>query len=290
MPARDYGFTLEGVDFGIGEDITVESFDPGAAEWRVQDAENPVRDGLMFGVDYLGAPTWAFNLSTDGTDAASALEMLAPLAAVWRGGTVRTRPGEVSALIYKVAGRLRRVYGRPRRWAAPPTNRILSGYIPIVADFATVDALHYNEAEQSSVVDIVPGSTGGFTTPLIAPISTHAGGQREGFIDVEGDMPTWPVIRIDGPISTPFVAISGKWEVRLNMTIPEDDFVEIDARPWAMSVLRSGVSNAAGFLAPTSRMNEMKLPVGQQEIVFGGVDSTGTARCTITWRPAWNTL
>jgi hypothetical protein len=290
MPSRDYNFSLDGLDFGIGQAITVEEFDPGSFDLRTQDADNPVGDGKLFGRDWFGPPTWTFGLSVDASDDASALATLSSLAKVWRGDGVRGTPGSVLPLTYQLAGRQRRVYGRPRKWAAPPTNRMLQGYIPVTCDFALADTGIYDETQFSQIVSIVPATPGGFVTPLVAPISTLTGGQRSGFVTVTGDLPTWPTIQIRGPIVNPWVGVQGGWRLDFTTNVGANELIQVDPRPWVMSVTRTGGGSAAGTMSPKTRLSDIQIPTGTTEILFGGTDSTGTARCTVYWRPAWASL
>lgn len=287
----DYQFELGGVAFGIRSDITVEDggFDTGSAEWTDQDRDYPGRPGTAFGVDTLRGPTWAWNLSVDKEDDVGALEALGTLASAWRPKGAGT-PGFVVALRYGIAGRFRRVYGRPRRWAAPPSNRILGGYIPITCEFKTADPLHYDDTEGSIIMGIASQSDGGFTFPVTFPVDTLPNSQRVGQIQSFGDADTYPIITIDGPATNPWVA-SDTWRLEFkDFELTAGQSVEIDTRPWAMTVLRDGNASVAHKLARRIRLSRIKIVPGVQEITFGASAASGSAQCTIRWRDAWNSL
>lgn len=288
---RDYNFSLGGVSFGIREPITVETFDPGAASWRTQDATNPVGNGMVFGQDYLDPPAWTFALSTyDTQEAGPALAAIAPLAKKWRGVGLTDTLGRVTPLTYRLTGRQRRVYGRPRRWQMATDNRILTGYVAVNADFQCADHLHYDELESSVIVDLVPEHRGGFVLPFAFPMSTEAGGQRSGFVTVGGDSPTRDLtIRVNGPITNPWVDTGG-FRLQLNLSLLTGQYVVIRPQPWEMTVMRNGVGSVAGAISKGARLSDMELYPGTTEITFGGVDPTATASCTISWRAAWFTL
>ena len=113
-------FDLGGYTFGGDDDavmVTPGGFDPGVTGWRTQDAENPVRDSVLFGRDRLTPGTWGFSLQTNRLDADGSLAALEAMGGRWRGEAVRTTPGAVMALRYRLGSATRRVYGRPRRWA-----------------------------------------------------------------------------------------------------------------------------------------------------------------------------
>jgi len=288
---NDYGFELSDVPFGIGQDVTVENegFDPGAAEWIVQDTEDS-RDGhTRFGRDKLGGPTWTWVLSTDKETPEEALAAAGRLAAAWRAEEIRDDPGATLRLRYRVGGRTRCVFGRPRRWAAPPSNRILTGYIPITADFKCVDHLHYDDAQDEVLISVSPTSAGGFVLPQAPPLTSLPSGDREGMINVGGDQLTAPIIRIDGPIVNPWVQ-GLDWRIDLDLSLTAGQWVEVDARPWRATVLRNGATNASEALGRRQWLHQVRLTPGNQEIRFGGSGSAGTSTCRVTWRNAWSYL
>jgi len=288
MPV-DYNFSLDGVEFGIGNPVTVETFDTGTAEWRVQDQSHPVRNARVFGRDFLDGPVWTFNMSTDKEDPEGSLETLEQLATVWRKGT-ELAPGEVMALSYGVGGRERRIYGRPREWAAPVSNLLLGGYVPITANFVTADPLHYSEESFSHTVDILAATTGGFVFPAYFPLQIMStGGTRQGFLTVGGNVPTYPVVRFNGPVVDPFVEAEG-WRLGLNLNIGDNEYVIIDTQPWAMTVMRNKYTSVAGYLMPGTRLADARLRPGTQELIFGGMSPSGTAQCIVSWRSAWWSL
>lgn len=288
----EYGFELGGVPFGIGQTITVEDegFDPGSDEWNIQDSDDPRTGHTAFGRDALQGPTWAWVLSTDMESAEEALLERGKHKVAWRAREIRQTPGAVTYVRYNIGGRTRRVYGRPRRWASPPSNRIISGYVPITCDFKCVDGLHYDDLATSVVIDLAPDSTeGGFVLPAQLPIVTIPSSVREGIITVGGDALAYPVIRIDGPVNGCWVE-GLDWRLDLNLNLTEGQYVTIDTHPWANSVLRNGTSNVAGALGRKQWLSRVRLTPGQQEIRFGGQSLTNLAKATVTWRAAWEDL
>lgn len=289
---NEFGFELGGVNFGIYEDISVddEGFDPGSDEWEVQDGIDPRTGHTSFGRDRLTGPTWAWTLHTNMATPEEALAVRAAHKAAWRADHIRDVPGAMTHLRYTLAGRTRRIYGRPRRWASPPSNRMLTGLIPITCDFKCVDALHYDDLADSVIVDLPSESAGGFTLPAVMPIQTIGPGEREGFINVGGDAKTYPVIRVDGPINNAWVT-GLDWRLDLNTNIAEGQWIEIDTHPWVSTVkLFPGGANRSGVLGRRQWLSKIRLTPGQQEIRFGGASTLGTAKVTVTWRSAWTDL
>ena len=280
-----------GVGFGIGLNVSVDEdgFDPGDAEWAVQDTINPVTGSRNFGRDVLAGPAWTFALHVNRDDVATALTSLGELRTAWKAGSVIGIPGRTSILRYRIGGRDRRVYGRPRRWAAPPNNRILGGYVPITTTFQTADALHYADLETMVDIGYVATSAGGFEFPVEFPVATLPPGQRDGLATVGGDSPTYPIIRFNGPIINPKLACAA-WSVQLNMELLAGQYVEIDTRPWKLSVLRQGVYNEGGKLSRQARLRNLTLSPGNVEFVFSGNSVAGTASCIVKWRDAYASL
>lgn len=290
MTIGDYQFELEGVPFGIGTSkITVENFDPGSGEWSIQDVDMQGRPATAFGRDILRGPTWAFELSTNLDTPEAALDAASELATVWRSLAAVSTPGRVLTLRYGLPGRLRRIYGRPRRWAATPTNRLIGGYLPISCDFKAADPLHYADSESSVVIGTTATSEGGFVFPVTFPAVTLPATERSGQVFGQGDEDTYPIIRIDGPIVSPWVR-HNDWRIDLGLSLGVGDYVEVDTRPWALTVMKNGTSSVANKLGRRNKLGRMRIKPGAQEITFGGSSASGAATCTVRWRDAWNSL
>lgn len=286
----DSGST-SGVPFGIGLNVSLDDggWDPGENEWQTQDGTNQVNGATAFGNDVLLGPTWAWAMHVNRDDPTTALTSLNELSKAWRARDIVERPGKMSVMRYRLAGRDRRVYGRPRRWAAPPNNRILGGLIPIAATFKLADAYTYDDLSQSTTIPFALTSTGGFTFPVTFPATTLPGGQRQGLITVGGDVAAFPVIRINGPISAPMVKCDNTWTLSMPaLSLLAGQWVEIDTRPWAQSVLRNGLYSEAGKLARRIRLRDLRLTPGNHDISFSGVSVEGTATCAVTWRNTYD--
>lgn len=289
---KDYQFELDDYAFGLGLPMLLVDggFDPGSASWRTQDQPHAHGDGTTFGRDQLDGPTWAWELGTDQGDPASALKVLADFSKAWRATEARQTPGAVLALRYALAGRTRRVYGRPRRLAAPPNNKILSGWIPVTCDFQTADALHYDDTEESLSVGITTSSAGGLTSPLKEPLATVTeGAETRTGINVGGDAPTWAVVSFTGPVSNPYVELGG-WHCGLRGSLADGEEVTIDSRPWVRTAVRNDGASMGGRLDRKTYLDRMLLPPGGYEIVYGGGSSVATSTATVRWRSAFHAL
>lgn len=283
-------FDLAGLTFGGHHSpLQVSSFSPGTPEARTQDVTNDVADGDTFGRDYLTPPTWSWDLFTDLDTDHGAHELAEQVAAIWLDEDLRSRPGAVIPLRYLMAGRWRRVYGRPRRYAGPDGGLLTAlGRAEMTADFKLAHHLHYDDIEQAAQVGTVPARVGGFVFPAVFPLTTatRTESERSSQFTVGGSAPAWPRITVEGPISDATISV-GTWSMRLTGAIAYDQSVIVDTAPWMRSITRGDGAPLAGALHPTTSMLDLKLKPGHYELKLTGTDLTGTARATIAWRDAY---
>lgn len=280
-----------GVVFGIGANISIDDggFIPGDDDWENEDQSNPNRGGLNFGRDTLNGPTHGFNLHVNREYVEDAVESLGEFKSAWRALHIRRTPGKIVAVRYRVADRVRKFYGRPRRFSAPPSNMILNGYVPITCDFTAVNGYFYDDDEQSISLGLRTSSDGGFTFPTIFPTTTLPVGSGQQQAVVGGDAPTYPVIRFNGPVVNPSL-VHTDWTLKLSRSIAADEYVDIDLRPWAINVLLNGNSSVAGDLDRHTYLADMTLEPGRHDFTFWGATDVGGASCEVRWSNAWNSF
>ena len=301
MILKDYQFEIlpqedslaDGVVFGLSAPVAVnpEGFNTGDREWLTQDTNNETRGNRLFGRDVPAASAWSWAAHVDQEEEHDALEELARIRRAWSAPRPSGwEPGEVTTLRYRIGGRIRRVYGRPRRFNGSLTNTMISGMIPVNMDFPLTDHLHYDDALSSTMLTWNGGDgDGGFVLPAVLPIITIPGSQTDGNIFVDGDAPTYPVIRIEGPIVNPSV-VHDDWALKLDDTIHAGEYVEIDVRPWHLTVLKNGNASIAGRLGRRQWLSSVVLQPGYNAIAFRGSSTTGGASCSVSWRSAWTTI
>lgn len=283
-------FRFQGVDFGGNGDLLVTGFEPGATELRTNDVARAQRDGVIPGRDLLGSSTWAFDLVTNRKDLAGALTSASALEAAWKNLRLRSNPFTTVPLSYEMGGRWRRVYGRPGQFLGPIGNVLaLQGAGKITCDFRVLDPLHYDDAESSVRLSIVPATTGGLEAPLIGPLTTvRSSAPRAGIVSNSGDAPTPLKVQFNGPVSDPWVRSPNGWEVGLAGTLAYDQTVTVD--PLEGTVTRQDGVLVAGMLSRKTRLSGSLLQPGTTELTFGGTDPTGTASAVLSWRNAYNSI
>lgn len=304
MITDDYNFEIlpstgatDGFVFGIGREVSLDDggFTPGSTDWSVQDTENSQNGTTAFGRERLLGPTWNFQLHVNRDDDAGALDTLRRFRTAWHALHIRETPGAVLPLRYKLNGEVRRIYGRPRRFEAPPDNKIMGGYIPVAVDFKCVDGFTY--ADTDTVVTLRLGaelddagvdSGGGFIFPVIFPAVTLPPTRKATQVLVEGDAPAYPIVRFEGPVVNPALK-TNEWTLSLDYIIPQGQWVEIDTRPWKMTAMLNGVTSVAGFLGRRQRLSKVRFNPGRFQARYTGFSSSESL-CTVRWAATSNSL
>lgn len=281
----------DGVAFGLHRAVSCNSdgFDPGVSEWITQDVDNPTTGTTLMGTDTLKGSTFTWQLFANRDSEETAVQAIGELGKIWLNRKKARTPGVVSVIRYRMAGRTRRVYGRPRRWGTTLTNQILSGMAPITADFVRVDPLFYDDSAEVDTLDMIAESEGGITFPVVFPASSIPSGSNEGEIVIGGDEATWGIYRFTGPWVDPEL-VTANWTLKLHGIILDNDWIEVDTRPWMMTVRNQSGASVAGMLDPKTRLSKMELEPGHQSMAVHGESSSGTATVTIKRYPAYATI
>ncbi|GAA5071049.1 hypothetical protein [Streptomyces similanensis] len=298
----------------------------------VADAELPGEDGVRMGRDYQRSMTVTFDLGVDGVDRpvdrhgdmrpwAGGFKIgewrtLYPvpgmpakrptgdpyqwgsdgvdlLRQAWRADAVRGRAGGVAWLRRMSAGRARMVYGRPRKFAVGKSDLTRQGYTPVVAEFVAIDDRFYDDTESSEeLYDRV------YQKPQPRPGRPAVGrfeSKKTAKIAQKGRVATHPYLKIHGPCKNPKVTFAGLWAVQLSMEIKGGEYVQIDPRPWARSVMHykgSSSSSVADRLTRSSpRLAEMLIPPGSWTASLSASSPSGPTiggpLVEIIWRNAF---
>lgn len=290
MPTAD---AVDGFKFGIHTDVSADDggFSPGDDDWTIQDSNSETDGHVNFGRDHLNGPTWSWQLHVNRTDTAEAVATLEAFRTAWRALHIRETPGEYLAIRYRLGDRYRRIYGRPRRFSAPPNNLIMSGFIPVQTDFRAIDAFTYDDEAESTLISlaITEAEGGGFTFPITFPFEGLPPGEGNGSFIVGGSARTYPVVRFNGPVTNPTL-IHQNWTLSVNTEIADNQWVEVDLRPWKRTAFRNNGADARGGIGRRQRLSSMKLEPGPHSLIFTGTSLAGGATAEVRWHSAHNSL
>ncbi|MFD6343622.1 hypothetical protein ACFWF9_02705 [Streptomyces roseolus] len=294
---KDFQIDFAGVLIGHGTAVPVANvLGLGTAELRTQDVLNPADDGAFPGVDLYAPRTIRIEagIRTPG-DPAAAMDKLAEIEAVAAHAKIRRTAGALAQLRLRWPGRDTKVaFGRIRRAEAVSTAQAIHGWIPLDLEFTALDPRLHGDSVSSITLPLdISHSNGGFTAPLVAPITTGIATPetRPGWVFNDGNVGAWPSLRITGPVTNPRVLhVESGRVLELGITLGVGERIDIETRPGTRWVLRNGSGNAAAALSNASRLDLFQIPPGRSEIRWTATDYTNTTRLSISWRPAWTAL
>lgn len=277
---------VSGVRVGDGSAFGIAEWDRGDRVLVTHDAVRPNAGGRILGRDVQDAPEWSFVLYSR-TSGQQLLTALRALAVAWSRST-----GDVIPLRFDAGYGVRRVYGRPRAFheSSTPHGRE-AGVLTVDATFRLSSPLHFSDDASTVRLPIVPASPHGlrFTAVGGPPLrwASADGEPAVRAVTVGGDAPAPVTVTVHGPLSAGWVRIGGT-TVRLGVDLAYDEQVTVDAL--AMSITRGDGASWPGALAASTRMADLYLPPGTHDAYLGGIDVTGTAWASVTWRDAWRSL
>lgn len=246
---------------------------------------SPRGDGRRFGRVFRRGQV--VSLSVEVRPDARALEdVWRDLLSVWRADGVRDVAG-VFATLTAPSGRHAR--GLPVNIDPNEEHRFF-GANRAVLSFEAVDDLWYGPEEQT-VIRFVPPVSGGLTFPAEAPFTFDSGpAVRNASVRVGGDVATWPVFEIRGPVSNPEIDIVGVGKLMFSVDLAYDQSLLVDTRPWARWVKRDGAP-LPGALSPRgARLSDVALLPGTYQVLLRGYDPTGTAELRASTWPAFTSF
>lgn len=287
-------FLFGTVDTGVQ---TSRAPDLGQRATRTRDVPLPREDGIAFGTDYEDGTLLTFEANVLTSGWAENSDLLNEWRAAWSARVLRENPEAYAILKVQNAGRIRRCYGRPRRFAEVDGDLSHEGYTSAIADFATRDGKFYADEVSTEQIPILPPTQFGFTAPITVlgtdpdtvafQSDTLTPADQPGNVTVEG-AETWAWVEIHGPVTNPSVQLGGL-TLELDYTIPDGMSVLLDPRPWSRRVIRSDGANLGKHLTwQTPPMGEWLLKPGSYELVYRGTDATGTSFVTVNWREAFH--
>lgn len=287
-------YELDGLVFGtrspwlVKNDFLVQTFDVTEGSIDSPDTSYPNEDGTKFGVDFHSGMTINFDIAL-WKRGQSGYDDVSRFLSKWRDPKFRVKANQVTPLRICRGGRIRRIYGRPRR-CKPTYGAIERGWAPITADFQCSDSSFYDDEITNHDIGLVNPPNAGLTLPTTAPvrIQQYAGAYTN--IIVEGDKPTWPVFVIKGPVTDPGFALDNLWSCRVLVSLAHDDTLVIDTHPWSrLTTINNNINASGKYTSNSPIMREMAFAPGLHDLVYTGIDPTLSSQLSISWRSAWST-
>ncbi|MFD8092352.1 phage distal tail protein [Streptomyces malaysiensis] len=301
-------YEIGGVVLGTGSYVPVGNVEGlGAPAPRSQDADNSNSDGTTPGRDFYGPRPLRFEagIKTPG-DPVKAAEILARLERALDTPDARTNPDGRHVLRGRWPGHsTRRMYGRLRRLEATSTANAVHGWIPLDLEFVGLDNPRwYNDEVSKLTLGLDQAARGHGGDRTVDEVMSRAAAcrrpadprhrpadDRPGWVTNHGDVPTYPSLRVQGPVTAPRIWNTVTRRVlELDVSLREGEWVELETRPGTCWALRNGTVNVANDLSPASRLDLFALPPGRSEIAWSATDPSGTARLEVAWRSAYTTL
>lgn len=255
----------------------------GDSDRETQDSTLPGVDGTLFGVDTFAGQTIAFGLTAVGETDEEARQLYAALKRAWRADSIRSTPGAMAKLTHPSG---RSTFGRPRRFT-PAFFPDAAGAVGATLDFATSDDLWYDDPDYIRV-PLAVSQSGGLVEPLVEPLVAYGSTSAANTFTIKGEMPTWPVITIEGPIVNPTVEVTGRFRFTANTSLRYDETLVIDTRPGTGTVLRNGIQIAA-LTRSSTLLTEAALPPGNYTLLLSGSSSSGAPTARADWLAAYPT-
>jgi hypothetical protein len=269
--------TVNGLVVGAGQTVRITEI-RGLDELpdiRTFDQPRSQADGLDFGTDLLGGRVIEVDTVAYPADVAATAAALRSALVPDASGTLQIDgiPGLPSLLLD----------GRVRKRRLPTTRELASGVIRCPFDFETDDARLYAATE--TVLTTGPGSTSGsgFAPPLTPPL-TPGGSAVGGNVQAlnEGNRQTWPVVRVDGPV-TAFSLTNSTTGKSLRFTLPlvagEHVVFDMDAK----TVLLGGTASRRQYMTGSW----WDLPPGLSDVFYLPADAAVGSSMTLRFRSAY---
>lgn len=226
-------------------------------------------------------------------DERSSDEVWRDFLSVWRADEIRDKRG-VLAVLTADTGRF--TYGLPVDLEPDQEYRVFDTNRAAVV-FEAQDDLWYGAESQTQIFFNVAAG-GGLRFPARSPFRfTSVGETRNAAVLVDGDVATWPVFEVHGPVTNPEIEVQGVGRLVFDVNLAYDQFLRVDTRPWARWVQR-GVKGRPDELVPLpgalssggSRLSDMSLLPGSYTVLLRGFDATGTAEMRVSTWPAYTSF
>lgn len=151
-----------------------------------------------------------------------------------------------------------------------------------------VSADPYALSSTESSIVITPGAAAGeigIPNPITNPITTSLAATGQQFVVNQGDAPTWPRFRIDGPITDPQVLNNTTGQlVGLNYDLGPGEF--LDVYPQRGRILLNGTADRYSAL-DFANSSWWQLDPGSNDVRLLAAAFSSPAQLTVFWRDAY---
>lgn len=274
-------------------------------------------DGLVFGEDFLTGSTVTFEVQVMTDREAgyvrdaygnpiglakhlAAADALSEFKGRWQHALYRNKSSAYAVLrSHMTPGRVRRAYGRPRRFAETTDGSIRSGFSSFICDFTVRDGRWYSDEPEyvearPYIEDTTPVVIGGepkgkLTGPVSMPPRVTPGGGPVG-IDVAGDCPTPFWLELHGPINGPVIHVGDSIFSLPSVNMAYGQYLIIDTRPWNRVVMggTTGMQLRANMTFQSTPLRAAKLNPGPALVYVNGTSGYDTrTKLNLMYRPAY---
>lgn len=263
----------------------------------MQDHDRLGRDGVVPGREFLGAATWAIEMSTNARYAHEARAIYSELQAAWHDPAQRWAAGELIGLDYEIRGtnEWRRVYGRPRSF--DPANGdvlMLQGAAKFGCEFEVLDPRFYSGGDpHEHTLTHASELQGGWAFLVAFPlVSQEVVGSRQGALTNAGTRETPVQITFTGPIQNPRLRGSNGWQVGWNGSLLYDERLVIDPISHAVTKYDGDGRGTSAFsgLTRSTQLSRISIPPGLTNVFFSGADETHSSTAVVSWRDAYQSI
>jgi hypothetical protein len=283
MPLSDYQLQIgtTGLTLGAGTDYIVHAWgELGLPTLRVSDRTRPFQHGSFFGPEYIDARPIQIDLTIRGDDDEDCMANVDALVEAWYIDARADQDYDVqTTLSVKLPGQDERfLYGRPRR-SSIDISRIIAGKATATLEFLASDPRWLGSILNEATLNVAePASGRGYDRGF--DYGYGGGSSNAVTCTNEGNFPTTPTLRLDGPLTNPSVAneTTGK-SLELTYTLLTGEYLEIDFRD------RTILLNGTASRYYTKSGDWWELIAGDNTVRLS--TDSGDGNATLSWRDAW---
>lgn len=283
MTLADYQMEFQALVLGPGTDyIITEWTGLGTPEYRTSDDRIPLDHGVWTGPEYLEGRSVTLRTVVRGDSEALVTQNADALLQAWYLDTRDDGYGTNEPLKVKLPGRDERwLFGRPRR-VMMETSGIKGTNIPSSLEFFASDPRWYSATEHSTSIAYNSAASGRAYDRAYDYGYGGAGQSNAVQILNAGSFPTRPHVRIDGPVTNPYIIneTAGK-TLQLTYTLPAGEYLDVDFAD------RTVMLNGTASRYYVKSGDWFELAPGNNDIRFGVGSTSGAPTAVMTWRDAW---